>query len=267
MSTLTDIKAVAGLFKRKINTTRVRGSTTRPNAAEAVWIADTATMATWLPLILPGKEESVVIQGTATTRFVPFKFPDFPTLLAVDYDVEYKWGEYDTITQGATQVGESLCMVRIQFEEPPFGLTGDDPYASISAQGWKQVIPTDAVTFSGGGTPGYDVGLPVSGFNYAIRVMEAPAVDAAVENYWRQQCGKVNTDTFRNAPPGYAIFDYPQIEYVYKKFGTRVCNYTHYIRTSTIPWTQAYKRDGTLGTLQVGGGDYLGAIPFNSLWY
>jgi hypothetical protein len=264
VSTTADIIAVSGYFKRCLKPEPwIEGGKDRPTRGEMTFLGDYATMTTWLPKIYPGTPETVVVQGQSVTRSVPLKHPDFPTLLATAYRPTYKWGKLATVTQGTGH--EALVFLTVTFEEPPFGLTGDDPYQSVSARGFREEIPVEA-SFSGGGTPAFDTTKPVNGLDYSITVYDAPGIDSTTEALWAGAAGKVNADPWRNHAAGYALFDYPQFNYVYKFGGVRTCTYTLNIRARSLPWTQTYKRDGTAGTLQMNSANVIGSVAFASLW-
>lgn len=266
MSTLAEVQAAAGIFRRQLKPEpELSGGDREPSKGRLSFIADTATISTWLPLVYPGKDETVVIQGTSRTRKVPLKHPTFPTMLAKSYRVRYRWGEYDTITQGST-VGEALCFLDVDFEEPPFGLSSDEPFQRISTGQTSRTIPVDTPAFSGGGAPLFDAPKPIFGTEYRVSIFDASGIDADVENVWSQNAGKVNSDYWRGYAPGYVLYKGPQLEYQYKFGGVKTCTYTLLFEYSPVPWNSFYK-DGTLTTLQVGGGNYFTTVPFSSLWY
>lgn len=267
MSTTTDIAALCSVWKRQLKPEPrlALPRIDRPATASLTWLTDRASLASTLPAIQPGLNQTVSIMGTSVTRKVPLVHPDFTGIYAVGYDVTYRYGHL-TNYGTANAADENLALVTVQFESLPYAVSGDDPYLNVSVSPYDREIPVDSVSFAGGGTPGYEVGRDATGLRYAVTVYNSPTVDRSVEAFWWAQANKVNSDTFRDIAPGYVQFKGPQLDYRYLNDGTRVCNYTLTFDASPVKWNQAYNRSGTIDDLYVGGAVRYGSCAFGSLW-
>jgi hypothetical protein len=267
MSTEADIAAAATYWKRTLKPEpSIEFRNGQPGRGEMTWVASYSDMATWLPMVYPGPEETFVVQGQTVTRNVPLKFPDDTSMLANGLRVKYQWGTVNNgPSQGVGSTHEALVYVTVNFEQPPFGLTGDEPFQRIGSRNFREDLPVDPV-FADGTTPAFEVTRPVTGMDYTVSVFDAPNINSDVENYWANYASRVNSDNWRGFAPGYVIYDGPEFDHTYKFGGVRTTNYTLHFRARAIPWTQIYKRDGTLAAYQVGGSNVIGTVPFSSLW-
>jgi hypothetical protein len=267
VSTSADIAALCSVWKRllKPEPRITLQKSDRPATGTMAFLTNRDNLATTLPAINPGIEQTLSVMGTTVTRRVPLQHPDFAGLYAVGWDVQYRYGTIDGYGT-ADASSENLAIVTVNFESLPYAVSGDDPYLNVNVSNYDREIPVDAVTFAGGGTPGYEIGKDATGLRYAMTVFNAPGVDKGVEAFWWANANKVNSDTFRDIPPGYVQFKGPQLDYKYLNDGTRVCNYTLTFDASPVKWNQLYTRAGALDDLYVGGAARYGSVAIGSLW-
>lgn len=265
MSTEAQLLAVAPSWRRSTKDKARLQRSSQGSTGDATYWVKLSELDDALDVIEGLTETVELAPGVTVQRKVPLQHYRQANLYADGFDVEeYESPEADDPSFPYTG---SQAKVRVLYKAPEFPINGSQAYQRVNGRGFQLELQGSNVTFSGGGTPSYDVQRLVPGLSYQLQVLEAPGVSEATEAYWAVNAGKVNAGPFRGNAAGTVLFHSPTFDYVMKRDGSVVCNYGLQLDVLAVPWNQGYKRNGSLGTVQIGGAPRYASLDFNTLFY
>jgi hypothetical protein len=267
MSTYAQVKAAASSFRQALDPRPWASYDGKAGTGEgevSYWV-QMSQLAAALDVI-DGLDETFEISPgpppVTITRNVPLVHHRFAALYAYKYRVEEY---YSPEAAGADKSSGPQAKISVSFWLPPWGV-GADPYQDVRMTGTQQQLPADGATFSGGGTPAFEVTRPVSGSSYSVTVHDAPGFDETHEAYLNTMAGGLNDAVWRGNAIGTVQFHSPSVAYSLKRDGSRTASYTLQFDTRPFNFNYEFDRTGTLRQLLIGGSPRFNLISFGSLF-
>jgi hypothetical protein len=270
VSTVAQVVAAAPSFRQSTkDRPRADVRSREPSKATVTWWVKQNQLDAALAVINGVSETFTLDPGPPAitiTRTVPLRHPRWSNLLAVGYTIE-EYFSSEAYTTGISCTGPQ-AKIAVSFETPSWPTGSENPYQKVSARGFSHNLPIDpaAATFSGGGTPGFDVSRPVGGMTYVISVGDASGVTSTQEAAWAAAQGKVNSTTFRGNAAGTVLVGAPNFDYRTDANANVKCDYSLELSVLPVRWDQSIRADGALGTVLVGGAAKHASVDINTLF-
>jgi hypothetical protein len=197
-------------------------------------------------LTVGGTANTITATWGSLSRITPLQHPLFPSLLAFEVDAE-ACGEASTTSSTLANMW-SRVRLNINFRSVPYDQTGDQAYMTIEEDvgSTYTTFPGRKLAFTDGEPIDQDAGTFVGTKNYQVTVYQAPSLDSSVTD---ALIGKINNATFLGFAAESLLFGGVRSSYERSVGGLVRYQKTFTFAYQSHSWNQAYKKNGTLGTV------------------